>query len=36
METQEALNERVRRERQLMDRLYTAAVHFADAQIERA
>ena len=36
METREALDERVRRERQLMDRLHTSAVHFADAQIERA
>jgi hypothetical protein len=36
METREALHERVRREQQLMDRLRTAAVHFTDAQIERA
>ena len=36
MEAPEALHERVRREQQLMDRLRTAAVHFTDAQIERA
>jgi hypothetical protein len=36
METREALRERVRRERQLVDRLAAATVHFADAQIERA
>jgi hypothetical protein len=36
METRKALRERVGREQQLMDRLRTATVHFADAQIERA
>src|SRR5580693_5305215 len=36
METLEALRERVRRERQLVDRLAAATVHFADAQIEQA
>jgi hypothetical protein len=36
METREVLCERVKREQQLMDRLRMAAVHFTDAQIERA
>lgn len=36
MESRKALRERVGREQQLMDRLRTATVHFADAQIERA
>jgi hypothetical protein len=36
METRKALRERVGREQQLMDRLRTATVHFADARIERA
>jgi hypothetical protein len=36
METRDALHERFRREQQLMDRVRTAAVHFTDAQIERA
>ena len=36
METRKALRERVGREQQLIDRLRTATVHFADAQIERA
>src|SRR5262245_53333737 len=36
METREALQERVRREQQLMDRLRATAIHFTDAQVERA
>ena len=36
METRETLHERVRREQQVMDRLRRAAIHFTDAQVERA
>jgi len=36
METRETLHERVRREQQLIDRLRTVAIHFTDAQVERA